>query len=265
MGSQKINYSKMSDDEIIELFIKNYKHFNPKNAVDFQNKTNNIPSQHILRTRLNMTYGEMCIYCGLRERRRPKRDSSVKLKDKINKFLEICDKLGYVPTKEKFLNELGVKSIYLHGFTYEEFLEKCGVEGINYKNWKNFSKVDDDYFINKYIDIAKIYGSDNVTSRHFNKELYEILKRFGSFNNFKRTCDKNLILLDKRVYSKFKISELLTKVYTEFGKLSYKDTLILLSDEDEFPKSIGVILYYFNIKSFSEIWDIILDDHKEKI
>lgn len=258
--NQKVDYKNMTDDEIVELFIENYKNTNPVDAVDFQRKTNNTPSQYILKKRLGMTYAEMCVYCGFRDSVRTRRvDREQNLKEKIDLFIKVCNELGYIPCKRDFAKSLGVKSFNFNGLKYEEFVKECGfdIKDIKYKNRK-FKYVDDEYFINRYKNISEEKGS-MATARDLKNELYEISKRFGSFNEFKRRCDESLTVLDNRRYSKEKIIKLLKSVYEEFGSMSYKDVAILFEDEEDFPKGLATLLYYFNVKSFNKIWGILHD------
>ena len=262
MGNMKLDYDNMTNDEIINLFKQQYETIKPKDAIEFFDKSNGIPSAYILKSRLNMTYGQLLVYIGLRKT--PRICTREKRNDTIKKVLKKAyEEYGYIPTSCKILKKYNINiSDYASksGISYKEFVEKFGYEYgritiINTINRKWNNKTDEEIFKeynNLCIKLGRIATIEDIKKERKNGlyDLQFIRRRYKSFNNFKKLAGITYKIDDMTWYSKRKIKENMINLYCKCKKRPKTKDIIKC---DELP-TIPTIMVYFPQKTLNDIW-----------
>ncbi|MBY6837830.1 hypothetical protein FDG50_11545 [Clostridium botulinum] len=281
MGSMKLNYNKMTNDEILKLFKEQYEKIQPNDAMEFFEKSNNTPSAYILKTRLDLTYGQALVYIGKRktERKHYTNPETIEnLKEKINILIE---EKGYVPSSSEFRNRYKTEiSVYARkfGLTYNEFLIKLGFEG--YKRYKNdyytnskwMDKNDEEIF-QAYRELCYELGrTATATDIENKKDFYNISfirSRYKSLNNFKKLVGITYRVDDLTRYSKSKITKTLIDLYIKYERRLTTNEMTEECKKENLP-SFQTIQAYFPKKTLNEVWkeieeEMIKDYVKNKI
>ncbi|SHJ65542.1 hypothetical protein SAMN02745248_00602 [Hathewaya proteolytica DSM 3090] len=265
-GKARLNYNEMTNDEILQVFKEQYYKLKPKNAIEFF-KDANSPTQHILKSKLNMTYAQTLVRIGVRntERKRYKKDKEhmqkyyTKYKNKIYK---IYNELGYIPNTNEII-KYGIRPCSINsvlGITYYDFITEIGLEHEMKTHYGQYNNVSDEELLNIYkafcLQLGRVATRFDIEQSK-NMPCIGIFQfRFGSFNEVKRLSKVDELALDKRIYSKNYIMQNLKQIYVDNSKrVSLKELEICIDNYFDRGISISTILYYFKTTNINDVWN----------
>lgn len=264
-SNMNIDYDNMTNDEILELFKNQYYKIKPQNAIEFQKKSNNTPSQYILKTRLSLSYGQALVKIGVRDsviaKRKTEKHNNHYYNKWKNKIIQVYEQLGYLPNSTD-IKKYGIKSenlVKVVGMSYINFCKNIGFknEDFKYKNYK--IEQNEEALIQMYknlcIKLGKIATSRDIDNQKDFPSSSSIIMRFGSMNNLKRIAGFNENK-DLRRYLKFQFMKELKNLYIEHErKLTYEEILEECKNNIKLPDSAQTISTYFKTTNMSDVWE----------
>ncbi|NFC89036.1 hypothetical protein EXN13_15605 [Clostridium botulinum] len=266
MGRQKLDYNKMTNEEILQLFKEQYEKIKPNDAMDFFKRSNYTPTPYILKTRLGLTYGQACIAIGARKTVRKRYKEDIKHKEYYynkykNKIVKIYNELGYIPNtvemKKYGLSQQTILTVF--NMNYHDFIQSIGFNKKDIKNGNCKINETDEELLEMYKNLCFRLGKI-ATSRDINEDknspsATSFIYRFGSINEVKRLSKIDELALDKRLFTKHYIMKNLKEIYIEYGRrLNNEETEKILSNYFERGVSLSTIFVYFKTAKINNMW-----------
>ncbi|KEI92176.1 hypothetical protein [Clostridium botulinum] len=266
MGRQKLDYNKMTNEEILQLFKEQYEKIKPNDAMDFFKRSNYTPTPYILKTRLGLTYGQACIAIGVRKTVRKRYKEDIKHKEYYynkykNKIVKIYNELGYIPNtveiKKYGLSQQTILTVF--NMNYHDFIQSIGFNKKDIKNGNCKINETDEELLEMYKNLCFRLGKI-ATSRDINEDknspsATSFIYRFGSINEVKRLSKIDELALDKRLFTKHYIMKNLKEIYIEYGRrLNNEEREKILSNYFERGVSLSTIFVYFKTAKINNVW-----------
>lgn len=243
----------MNDEELLNLIKNEYKRIKPNNCWEFfKQRDRRIPCLQNLQKRFKGTYNDILIMAGISDD-----DLNCVRRDKeqyLKKLEEVCNKLGYIPSTNEFI-QLGYTPQILAKYfgSYSEAVKEIKKGYVGYKTPVVVKETKEE-LLKMYIHYSNKIGKPaSCTDLAKSKEIYNpgvFLIRFGSMKDLKEEAGFPPIITNKTEYTKKGIKNILKERYLEIGRRLTVEEIKL---DNRLPAH-ATILRKFQTTKMEDIW-----------
>jgi|GEM_PF-6060724 len=242
MKKRKLDIKKLSNEELLKLFKKEYFRIQPKTKHDFDKKRINFPSYQTIMKRLGKSWSEMLREIGVEPRYRPDEEWEQLIKNEL-------DKHDCIPPSTKMIEILGKGFIaYLRrkGHTYNSYIRELGHQPPNITQVTVLET--DEELIEMYKKLSNKLGMPATDAQMRKaKDCYNpivFMTRFGSMRNLRRLAGlpegrPYTVKLERRDFIR-----ILKEIINAHGEVKVTELREIL--REEYNTSITTFLKRFN-------------------
>lgn len=247
----------MTNIELLDLIRKEYYRIQPKECADFFKKRDRrIPCLPNLQKIFGKTYNGILILAGI-----PDDDLNFVRRNKeeyLNKLKEVIMKLGYVPSRNEFI-DLGYTASILKEYfgSYANAVKELGFDESDYKTHKTSVRVTEskEELLQMYINFSNKIGKpasfEDLTN---SDEIYNpgvFIIRFGSMKNLKKEAGFEMIEKNSEIYKKEDVKNRLILLYKKKGgRLTVEE----INADDQLP-AYTTVLIKFQTTKIGIVWE----------
>lgn len=248
---EKIQISKLSDEEVLKLIYSEYKRISPKNHKEFYQKSS-LPSLPALQKRFGMKYNDILLLANV-----PLDNIKIAKPNEyyLDRLKNLSIKLGHSPSINELKKEGFDQTIYFQRFgSYNNALIAAGLQ----TSKSNFVKrnIGKKQIISDYKELSKMLGkpaSQKDFNNYMNYSAHLAIIRFGGFNKLREAAGYPIDNrgANNKIYCREVVLNMLVKDFVLKGKpLTSKE----LSEREEYP-NISTMTHLFGTTKMTEIWN----------